>query len=76
MKLIEIIRNFKDDGQQFFKGEARMVTPEKAGYYCGNGWAKDADKENPIPTGERDLTPKKLEVHSAIHRSAASHSGG
>lgn len=59
MKRIEILTDVKDDGG-YFKGEIRMVTPEKAGYLCGLGWARDVSGE--IATGIADTTPKTLEV--------------
>jgi hypothetical protein len=64
MKRIEILTDVKDDGG-YYKGEVRMVTPEKAGYLCGVGWARDVSGE--IPTLQPDLTEKTLSVQSAQH---------
>jgi hypothetical protein len=65
MKKIQVIQTFKDDGQTFIKDEQRFVTPEKAGYYCGLGWAKDIAGE--IPLAEPDTSPKTLDVHDGGH---------
>jgi len=75
MKRIEVLTNFKDEGQ-FYKGEVRVVTPEKAGYYCGLGWAKDVSDGDQVATGTPDLSPKKLEVESARHASKTAIVGG
>ena len=65
MKRIEILTDVKDDGG-YYKGEIRMVTPEKAGYLCGVGWARDLSGE--LPTGTPDLTEKTLAVQNAKHQ--------
>lgn len=67
MKKVTVLIDFSDDGQRFYKGEVRVVTPEKAGYYCGVGWASDGES-----TTAADLFSKTLQVQSAKHRSAAS----
>jgi hypothetical protein len=64
MKRIEILTDVKDDGG-YYKGEIRHVTPEKAGYLCGVGWARDLSGE--LPTGTPDLTDKTLSVQNATH---------
>jgi hypothetical protein len=65
MKRIEILTDVKDAGERYYKGEQRMVTPEKAGYFCGLGWARDVSGE--IETGAPDTSEKQLDVHSVRH---------
>lgn len=43
MTKIEVLKQFQDDGQTFYVGEERYVSREKAGYYCGSGWARASD---------------------------------
>lgn len=62
MKTIDILADIRHEGAQYFKGERRVVTPELAGYFCGNSWAKDVTGE--IATGEPDISPKTLEVQN------------
>jgi hypothetical protein len=64
MPRIEILTDIKDDGG-YFKGEIRVVSPEKAGYLCGLGWARALD--NSFPTGTPDTAPKKLNVADGKH---------
>lgn len=64
MKWIEVIQNFRHNGEQFHKGERRYVSAEDAGYFCGLGWATSEG----LTTGEPDTSPKTLEMKSAQHR--------
>lgn len=64
MTRIEILTDVKDDGG-YHKGEIRLVTPEKAGYLCGLGWARALEED--IPTGTPDTAPKELKVQGAVH---------
>lgn len=62
MKRIEMLTDVKDPDGLFLKGEIRLVSPERAGYFCGLGWAKDVAGE--IPTTAPDTSPVTLEVHN------------
>ena len=62
MKRIEMLTAVKDPDGLFLKGEIRLVTPERAGYFCGLGWAKDLGGE--LATGTPDTSPVTLEVHN------------
>jgi hypothetical protein len=66
MKTIEIVQTFKHGGQTFYQGERRVVSEGDAGYFCGLAWAKDLAGET--PTGEPDLSPKKLIVQNGRHK--------
>lgn len=70
MKRIEMLTDVRDAGLQYFKGEIRIVTPEKAGYFCGLGWARDLAGD--VQTGTPDTSEKTLEVQSVRHVIAAS----
>lgn len=72
MKRIEMLTDVRDDGG-YIKGEIRIVTPEKAGYFCGLGWARDLSNE--IATGKQDLSDKKLDVQSVQNASKTSKIG-
>jgi len=73
MKRIEMLTDVKDVGQRYYKGELRMVTPEKAGYFCGLGWARDIEGE--LPTGSPDTSEKTLGVQNGGHATAAPNAG-
>ncbi len=74
MKTINIVCDFKDGGGDFYAGERRHVSPEKAASYVSNGWATDASNPDAAPV-ERDLSEKKLNVQSARHVNKASRLG-
>lgn len=65
---IYIRETFSDDGQRYIKSEVRLVSHEKAGYFCGLGWAQavkeDGSMQPPVPA---DLTEKTLEVQNGVH---------
>ena len=67
MKLIEILSLFRDGTDTYHVGEVRMVSEEKAGYFCGLGWAK-ADG---LTTGSPDTSEKTLEVQNSTIGHAA-----
>jgi hypothetical protein len=73
MVRIEILMDFKDDGP-YYKDEIRRVTREKAGYFCGLGWARALDDAE-IKTGTPDTTPKKLTVPDGKHTTKPSNPG-
>lgn len=61
MKLTPINADFKHDGQQYYAGELRMLSPELCGYFCAAGWAGDA------PPRSASTEPVTLEVQSGKH---------
>lgn len=63
MQKIEVVKLFKHDGQTYYPGEVRMVSPQDAGYFCGVGWAKSAEHE----TGASEPSDVTLEVQNATH---------
>lgn len=69
MAKIEIIQQIKHDGQVYHAGETRMVDDKLAGYFCGNGWAKDSS--GAIATGDQELGEKTLDIHNGQHATAA-----
>lgn len=64
MKRIEMLADVKDDGS-YYLGEIRVVSDEKAEYFCRNGWAKDPSGQ--LVTGKPDLKDKTLDVVSSTH---------
>ena len=64
MVKIEILQHVRHDGQQFHKGELRIVDEKLAGYFCGNSWAKEIGGSEPAAP---DLQDKTLDVHSVKH---------
>lgn len=72
MKRIEMLTDVKDDGG-YIKGEVRLVTAEKAGYFCGLGWARDLTGE--LATAAPDISEKKLEVQGSKHAAKAAKAG-
>ena len=73
MKRIQMLNDVKDTDGVYLKGEVRLVTPEKCGYFCGVGWAKDLTGE--VPTAELDTSPKELVVSSAKNGTKAAKVG-
>lgn len=71
MVAIQILQGIKHNGQQFHAGELRMVDEMLAGYFCGNGWAKEPNCDAAIP----DTTAKTLEVQNGQHGHAAKNLG-
>jgi hypothetical protein len=63
MKFVDLLHDVKDEGQIYHAGERRLLDDSKASYFCGVGWAKDAEGE--LPTGILDLSHKTLEVHNS-----------
>jgi len=51
---------FQDDGTSFHFGDVVTVQPEKGGYYCSMGWAKDVDGQ--VATGARNTGPAMLQT--------------
>ena len=49
----------RHDGQFYEHDEVRVVPIKVGTYFCANGWAEDLDGN--VPTGERDLTPKRID---------------
>jgi len=62
MKRIEMLTTVKEPDGTFLKGEIRLVTPERAGYFCGLGWAKDLGGE--LATATPDTSPVTLDVQN------------
>lgn len=72
MKRIEMLADVRD-APGYLKGEVRVVTPEVAGYLCGNGWAKDLAGD--LATGSPDTSAKTLDVHGSGSNQAAQSPG-
>jgi hypothetical protein len=62
---VEILQNFRDEGQQYTASEIRVVSEQKGGYFCGVGWARDIS--GAVATGAPDLSNKSLDVKNARH---------
>jgi hypothetical protein len=61
MKLTPITADFKHDGQQYYAGEVRMLSPELHGYFSVAGWTGDK------PAAWPKSQPVTLEVQSGKH---------
>lgn len=64
-KWIDIAKDFKSSGDDYYKGERIFESEEKALRWIKAGWAKDVSGE--LPTGVPDTAPKTLEVQSGVH---------
>ena len=64
-KWIDIKKNFRSGGENYFAGERLFEPTEKAVRWIKAGWASDVSGE--LPTGAPDTTPKTLEVQDGIH---------
>lgn len=64
MKRIECLTDFRSKGQNYYKGELRVVSEGDAGHFCGTGWARDISGE--ILTGSPDLSPKIVRPDETI----------
>ena len=73
MKRIEMLADVRDGHDAYYRGEERVVTPGKAGYFCGLGWARDLSGE--IETGAADTADKVLDVQSVRHVTTATNVG-
>lgn len=60
MKLTPINADFKHDGQQYWAGELRKLTPELHGYFTAAGWAGEAKQSV-------SSEPVTLEVQTGKH---------
>jgi hypothetical protein len=61
MQFIQIKRDFKHHGQQYFAGEVRKLSKELCDYFAAAGWAGDSHPPKSPPD------PVTLNVQSVRH---------
>lgn len=57
---VKMLEKVLHDGHTFEEGEVREVSEAVGAYFCGNGWAEDA--EGKVETKPRDTRPRRIEA--------------
>ena len=70
---LKVLEKFVIQGVAYHPEEVRVVDQEVAEMACSNGWAEDT--AGVIPTGKRDILPKKLNVKKAVHNHGSENAG-
>lgn len=73
MVTVKVLEKFAMDNQAYLAGEVRAVPEDVAKVACEHGWAEDTS--GGIPTGERSIHPRTLQVQKMVHRNKASNAG-
>lgn len=69
-KFTKMLHDVRHNGQQYFKGEIRVLDDQQRGLFIASGWAVDAADQN-AQANNLDLSPKELTIHNSKHDTRA-----